>query len=152
MDLRTEISEALKTAMKAHQADRVLTLRSINSAIKDKDIVLRGEGKPDPAGDAEVLQILGKMIKQRQESARAFLDGNRAELAQKEQAEIVVIEEFLPRQLSESEVSAALDAVVLETGAASIKDMGKVMNVLKQRYTGQMDFAAIGPLVKARLG
>jgi uncharacterized protein YqeY len=98
-----------------------------------------------------VLQILGKMVKQRQESARAYEEGGRLELAEKERGEIVVIEEFLPRQLSGQEVSAAVDKAIAATGAEGIRDMGKVMGELKARYTGQMDFGAVGPMVRERL-
>jgi uncharacterized protein YqeY len=152
MDLRTRIGDALKEAMKARDADRLSTLRLINAAIKDRDIALRGDGRDDGVTDAEVLQILGKMVKQRQESARAYEEGGRLELAEKERAEIVVIEGFLPRQLSEDEVAAAISKAIADTGAEGIRDMGKVMGELKARYTGQMDFGAAGPLVKARLG
>ncbi len=151
MDLRTRISGALKDAMKAKDADRLSTLRLINAAIKDRDISLRGEGREDGVTDAEVLQILGKMVKQRQESARAYEEGGRLELAEKERGEIVVIEEFLPRQLSGHEVSAAVDKAIAATGAEGIRDMGKVMGELKARYTGQMDFGAVGPMVRERL-
>lgn len=152
MTLRDRISAALKEAMKAKAADRLSTLRLINAAIKDKEIDLRGAGEGAGVGDAEVLALLGKMVKQRQESARAYEEGGRLELAEKEQAEIGVIEEFLPRQLSPEEVAAAIGAAIAETGAASIRDMGRVMAALKARYTGQMDFAAAGALVKNRLG
>jgi uncharacterized protein YqeY len=151
MDLRTRIGGALKEAMKAKDADRLSTLRLINAAIKDRDISLRGEGREDGVTDAEVLQILGKMVKQRQESARAYEEGGRLELAEKERGEIVVIEEFLPRQLSGQEVSAAVDKAIAATGAEGIRDMGKVMGELKARYTGQMDFGAVGPMVRERL-
>jgi uncharacterized protein YqeY len=151
MDLRTRISGALKDAMKAKDADRLSTLRLINAAIKDRDISLRGEGREDGVTDAEVLQILGKMVKQRQESARAYEEGGRLELAEKERGEVVVIEEFLPRQLSGDEVSAAVDKAIAATGAEGIRDMGKVMGELKSRYTGQMDFGAVGPMVRERL-
>ena len=152
MDLRTRIGDALKEAMKARDADRLSTLRLINAAIKDRDIALRGDGREDGVTDAEVLQILGKMVKQRQESVRAYEEGGRLELAEKERAEIGVIEGFLPRQLSEDEVAAAIGKAIADTGAAGIRDMGKVMGELKARYTGQMDFGAVGPMVKARLG
>ena len=151
MELRDRIATALKEAMKAREADRLSTLRLINAAIKDRDIALRGEGR-EAAGEAELLAILGKMVKQRQESARAYEEGGRVELAEKERAEIAVIEEFLPRQLDAAEVAAAIDAAVAEVGAGSIRDMGKVMAALKARYTGQMDFGAVGPMVKERLG
>jgi len=151
MDLRTQVGGALKEAMKARDADRLSTLRLINAAIKDRDIALRGDGREEGVTDAEVLQILGKMVKQRQESARAYEEGGRLELAEKERAEIVVIEEFLPRQLSGEEVTTAVDKAIAATGAEGIRDMGKVMGELKARYTGQMDFGAVGPMVKERL-
>jgi uncharacterized protein YqeY len=155
MDLRGRIAEALKAAMKDKDADRLSTLRLINAAIKDRDIAKRSEGgdvADAGVGDGEILQILGKMVKQRQDSAQAYEEGGRLELAEKELAEITVIEEFLPRQLDEAETSAAIDAAISETGASSIRDMGKVMGALKAKYTGQMDFGAVGPAVKARLG
>ena len=151
MELRERINAALKQAMKDKAAARLSTLRLINAAIKDRDIAARGEGKEDGVGNAEVLAILGKMVKQRQESARTYEEAGRLDLAERESAEIVVIEEFLPRQLSEDEIAAALDAAITATGASSIRDMGKVMGELKGKYTGQMDFGAVGPLVKDRL-
>jgi uncharacterized protein YqeY len=152
MDMRERIGAALKDAMKSRDAARLSTLRLINAAIKDKDIALRGEGGDATVGDAEVLGILGRMVKQRQESVRAYEEGGRLELAEKEQAEIGVIEEFLPRQLSPEEVQAAIAAAVAGTGATSIRDMGRVMAALKAKYTGQMDFGAVGPMVKDSLG
>jgi uncharacterized protein YqeY len=149
-DKRTEITDALKEAMKAKDATRLGTLRLINAAIKDRDIALRAEG--GEVGDAEILAILGKMVKQRQESAKAYEEGGRLELAEQEMAEIKVITDYLPAQLSEDETAAAVDDAIATTGAESIRDMGKVMSVLKGKYTGQMDFGAVGPLVKARLG
>ena len=152
MEIRDRIAAALKDAMKSRDADRLSTLRLINAAIKDRDIALRGEGGDATVGDAEVLTILGRMVKQRQESARAYEEGGRLELAERELAEVKVIEEYLPRQLSADEVDAAIAEAIAEIGAASIRDMGKVMGALKARYTGQMDFSAVGPMVKNRLG
>lgn len=153
MTLRDRLSLALKEAMKAREAARTSTLRLIGAAIRDRDIAARGEGRgEDGIDEAEILALLGKMVKQRQDSARIYEEGGRLELAEKERAEVTVIEEYLPRQLSETEVLAAIDAVVAETGAGSIRDMGKVMAGLKAKYTGQMDFAAAGALVKTRLG
>ncbi|MCU0816930.1 MAG: GatB/YqeY domain-containing protein [Cypionkella sp.] len=137
--------------MKAKEAERLSTLRLINAAIKDREIALRGDAGAEEVGEAEILAILGKMVKQRQESARAYEEGGRLELAEKELAEVKVIEEFLPRQLSAAEVGEAITAAIAEAGATSIRDMGKVMAVLKGRYTGQMDFGAVGPMVKDRL-
>jgi uncharacterized protein YqeY len=152
MSLRDQLQTALKEAMKAKQADRLSTLRLINAAIKDRDIANRGEGGEGEISEAEILAALGRMVKQRQESARAYEEGGRLELAEKETAEIKVIEEFLPRQLEAAEVEAAIAAAVAEVGATSIRDMGKVMAVLKAKYTGQMDFGAVGPRIKDRLG
>ena len=151
MDLRERIGAGLKTAMRDKDAARLSTLRLINAAIKDQDIALRGEGRADGVDEAGVLAILGKMVKQRQESARAYEEGGRLELAEKERAEIGVIEEYLPRQLSEEEVEAAVTRAIAETGAEGLRDMGRVMAALKARYTGQMDFGAVGPMVKGRL-
>ena len=152
MLLRDRLQTALKEAMKAKEADRLSTLRLINAAIKDREIALRGEADGGVVGEPEILQIMGKMVKQRQESARAYEEGGRLELAEKELAEIGVIQEFLPRQMDEAEIATALDKAVAETGAVSIRDVGTVMAALKARYTGQMDFGAVGALVKARLG
>ncbi|RLL73021.1 GatB/YqeY domain-containing protein [Paenirhodobacter hankyongi] len=152
MQMRERLSAALKEAMKAKDAARLSTLRLINAAIKDREIAMRTEGEAVSIGDAEVLGILGKMVKQRQESARAYEEGGRLELAEKELAEVRVIEEFLPRQLSAEEVTAAVDAAIARVGASSIRDMGRVMAELKTKYTGQMDFGAVGPMVKTRLG
>lgn len=152
MTLREHLQVALKDAMRAKEAARLSTLRLINAAIKDREIAARGDGSDATVGDPEILAILGKMVKQRQESARAYEEGGRLELAEKELAEIKVIEEFLPRQLSADEVEAAITAAIAETGAGSIRDMGRVMGALKAKYTGQMDFGAVGPIIKARLG
>ena len=152
MELRERIGAALKDAMKSKDAERLSTLRLINAAIKDKDIAVRGDGGDATVGDAEVLAILGRMVKQRQESARAYEEGGRLELAEKELNEIKVIEDYLPRQLSSEEVRAAISSAIAEVSAASIRDMGKVMAALKAKYTGQMDFGAAGPMVKDLLG
>jgi uncharacterized protein YqeY len=153
MDMRTRVAAALKEAMKARDAERLSTLRLINAAIKDRDIALRGtEDEAKGCGNTEVLSILGRMVKQRHESARAYEEGGRLELAEKELSEIKVIEDFLPKQLTVDESAAAVDAASAETDATSIRDMGKVMGILKGKYTGQMDFGKVGPLVKDRLG
>ncbi|MFC4669401.1 GatB/YqeY domain-containing protein [Seohaeicola nanhaiensis] len=152
MDLRTRVNSALKQAMRDKATVRLSTLRLINAAIKDQDIAARGEtGDDRGVDDAQVLAILGKMTKQRQESARAYEEGGRLDLAEREREEIEVISEFLPRQLDATETEAAVDAAVSATGASSIRDMGKVMAELKSRHTGQIDFAKVGPLVKNRL-
>ena len=151
MEMRARVNSALKQAMKDKAAARLATLRLINAAIKDREIAQRGDGEEVQVTDADVLAILGKMVKQRQESARVYEEGGRLDLAEREMAEMSVIEEFLPRQLSEDEVSSAIEKAVAETGANSIRDMGKVMGELKARHTGQIDFGKVGPLVKKRL-
>ena len=152
MEMRDQINAALKTAMKSKDQERLSTLRLINAAIKDREIAARGDGAETGITSAEILAILGKMVKQRQESARAYEEGGRLELAEKERSEIAVIEDFLPRQLDEAEITAAIDEAIQEIDATSIRDMGKVMGVLKAKYTGQMDFGTVGPMVKDRLG
>ncbi|UWQ05349.1 GatB/YqeY domain-containing protein [Aliiroseovarius crassostreae] len=152
MDMRARINDALKTAMKDKDAVRLSTLRLINAAIKDRDIALRGGGEEEQTSDADVLAILGKMVKQRQESARAYEEGGRLELAEKERGEIEIIEDFLPKQLDAAETEAAVAAAIAAVGAESIRDMGKVMGELKAKYTGQMDFGRVGPMVKDKLG
>lgn len=151
MALRTKITDGIKTAMRDKDKVRLSTLRLINAAVKDQDIAVRAKGNADGVDEGEVLAIMAKMVKQRQESARVYEEGGRLELAEQERAEIVVIEEYLPRQLSTEEVAQAVDAAVAETGAGSIRDMGRVMGVLKGKYAGRMDFGAVGPLVKDRL-
>lgn len=154
-EMKARVAAALKDAMRARDDVRLSTLRLINAAIKDRDIAARGstdgEGSAEGVSDAEVLEILAKMIKQRQESIRAYEEGGRLELAEQERAEVAVIEEFLPRQLGEDEVEAAIGDAIDQTGAESLRDMGKVMAALKARYTGRMDFSTVGPAVKARL-
>lgn len=150
MELRERLQGAVKDAMRAKEAARLSTLRMISSAIKDREIVARGEGAE--VTEADILALLGKMVKQRQESAKAYAAGARPELEAKELNEIKVIGEFLPQQLDAAQVQAAIAAAVAEAGATSIKDMGKVMAVLKAKYTGQMDFGAVGALIKAQLG
>ncbi len=150
MDLRENLNTAVKEAMKARDAARLSTLRMIGAAIKDREIEQRATGAP--LQEPDILQLLAKMIKQRQESARVYSGGGRPELADKELAEIQVIEGFLPRQLSADEVAHSIDAAITDTGATSLRDMGKVMAVLKAKYTGQMDFGAVGALIKTRLG
>ncbi|TDE40097.1 GatB/YqeY domain-containing protein [Antarcticimicrobium sediminis] len=151
MDMRTRVNTALKQAMKEKAVARLSTLRLINAAIKDREIAARGDGEEAAVGDSEVLEILGKMTKQRKESARAYEEGGRLDLAEREREEITIIEEFLPRQLSQGEVEKAVLEAVAETGANSIRDMGKVMGALKSRYTGRMDFGKVGPQVKEQL-
>lgn len=152
MGLRHRLNDELKAAMKAKDARRLSTLRLINAAIKDRDIAQRGAGDEGGVSDADIVDILSKMVKQRQESARAYEEGGRLEMAQQERDEIKVIEEFLPRQLTPEEVSAAIDEAIAETGAQSLRDMGKVMGLLKSKYAGRMDFSKVGAQVRKRLG
>lgn len=149
--MRDLLNTALKQAMKDKETKRLSTLRLINAAIKDREIAARGEGKAEAVSDDDVLAILGKMVKQRQESARVYEEGNRLDLADAERAEIAVIEEFLPRQLTPEETAEAVKKAIAATEASSIRDMGKVMGELKSKFTGQMDFATAGPMVKEQL-
>jgi uncharacterized protein len=148
--LRDDINHALKDAMKARDERRVSTLRLVNSALKNADIEARGQNK-GPLGDDELLALLAKMIKQRQESIELYEKGGRAELAQQERDEIAIIAAYLPKQMSDAEVQAAVTQAIAESGASSMKDMGKVIATLKGRYAGRMDFGKVGPLVKELL-
>ncbi len=150
--MRDRLKEMLTTAMKAGDKRRVGTIRLILAAIKDRDIANRSDGSSDPVSDEEILAILQKMVKQRRESMVLYEEGGRMELAAQEEEEIAIIQEFLPQQISADEMKAAVDAVVAETGAASLKDMGGVMAVLKERFAGQMDFAKAASQVKGLLG
>lgn len=147
-----ELSEALKAAVKSQDKVRISTLRLITAAIKDRDIAARTADNRDGVSRDEILQILAKMIKQRQEAATTYEEAGRLELAEQERSEIAVIEEFMPRQLDAEAMAAAVDAVIAELGANSLKDMGKVMGALKSQYAGQMDFGKAGALVKEKLG
>lgn len=151
MGLRDTIEEALKNALKAKAADDVSALRMVRAAIQQRDIENRGTGKP-AASDEEVLQVMAKMVKQREESAAAFDAGKRPELAAKERAEIALIRNFMPKQMDEAETRAAAEAAVRETGAASMKDMGKVIARLREKHAGQMDFGKASAIVKSLLG
>ena len=151
MELRDRIAGALKTAMKTRDTSRLATLRLINAAIKDQEIAGRSADGVTSVGEAEVMAILGKMIKQRNESVRAYEEGGRLDLAEQERGEIAVIEEFLPRQLSEAETTEAIDDAIDAVGASSVRDIGRIMGTLKARYPGRMDFGAVGREVKTRL-
>ncbi|WP_266016713.1 GatB/YqeY domain-containing protein [Brucella intermedia] len=148
--LRQEISQALTTALKAQEKRRMSTLRLILAAVKDRDIANRTAGK-DPVGDEELLGILGKMVKQREESARIYEEGSRIELAEAEREEIAIISEFLPLQMSDDEIKQACADVIAEIGAQGLRDMGKCMAVLKERYAGKMDFTKASAIVKSLL-
>ena len=149
--MRTKITEQMKQAMKDKDQRRTATLRLVNAAINDRDIALRGKGK-DKADEAEILDILTKMVKQREESSKMYREAGRDELERQELEEIEIIKEFLPRQLSSEESEAAIDEAIAETNAESLRDMGKVMGILKERYRGQLDMGIVGPMVKSRLG
>ena len=148
--LRDEINEAVKTAMKSQEKLKLGTLRMVNSAIKNADIEARGAGKA-ALGDGDILGLLQKLIKQRQESIELYRKGGRQELVDQEEAEIAVIKHFLPQALSEADTKAAIAEVIAETGASGMKDMGKVIAALKERYAGRMDFAKASGLVKGML-
>lgn len=149
--LRDDINNAMKDAMKAREEKRVSTLRMVNAAIKNADIEARGQGK-DPLDDGAVLGLLQKMIKQRQESVELYDKGGRPELAAGERTEIEIISSYLPKQMSDAEMTAAIEAAIKETGAASMKDMGKVVGALRGKYAGQMDFGKASGKVKELLG
>jgi len=151
MGLREQLNEAMKDAMRAKEARRLSTIRLVLAAIKDKDIANRTEDSRVGISDGEILSLLGKMIKQREESAATYESGGRPELAAAEREEIAIIQAYLPRQMSDAEVEAAAKGVIAELGAASMKDMGKVIGTLKERYAGQMDFAKASGTVKGLL-
>jgi len=151
MALRERLNDRLKEAMRAREQKRVSTLRMVLAALKDKDIAARTETSREGVPDEEVLSLLAKMIKQREESAAAFESGGRPELAQAERDEIAIIREFMPQQISAEESRAAAQAAIAELDASSMKDMGKVMTALKERYAGQMDFAKASATVKELL-
>jgi hypothetical protein len=146
--LRERFAADLKDAIKAKDAQRVSTLRLITAAIKDRDIAARSEETSEGVSEADILAILGKMIKQRHESAKAYEEGGRLDLADQERAECKIIKDYLPRQMSEDEVRQAISRAIADLGATSIRDMGKVMAELKARHPGKMDFARASAAVK----
>lgn len=149
--MRDKINAALKAAIKAQDKRRMSTLRLINAAIKDRDIAARSHGQDEGVSDAEVLEILAKMVKQRQDAIKSFIEGGRPDLAQQEQEEIDVIQTFMPKQLSEKETRRVCEQLVNEIGAVGLKDMGRCMSTLKERYRGQMDFSKASQHVKEML-
>ena len=151
MSLRAQLTDAMKEAMKAKDAKRLATVRLMLAALKDRDIGARSETSRELLGDDEILTLLAKMIKQREESAAAYDAGNRPELAAGEREEIAIIRTFMPAQMDEAAMKDAVAKTIAETGAASIKDMGKVMAVLKERYAGQMDFSKASAATKGAL-
>lgn len=150
--LRTTLNDALKDAMRNRDQRGVSTLRMVLAQLKDRDIAARPSGNAEGIGDDQILVMLQGMVKQRRESIALYKQGGRDDLVAQEEGEIAVIERFLPRQMDEAEMNTAIAAVIAETGATSVKDMGRIMAALKQRYAGQMDFARAGALVKAALG
>ena len=152
MGLRERILADTKEAMKAKETARLSTLRLISAAIKDREIAARTDGgDQDGLSEADLTAILSKMVKQRQESAKAYEEGGRLELAERELDEIALIQSYLPRQLDDAETHAAIDKAISDLGAESIRDMGRVMAELRTHYAGQMDFGAVGPVIKERL-
>ncbi len=149
--LRDTISSELKNAMKSKNTTKTATLRLILAAIKDRDIAVRSDGNPSGIGDEEVMKVLETMIKQRRESILMYEKGGRPELADREASEIEIIQSFLPEQMLESEVNAAIEALIRESGASSLKDMGPLMAALRQRYAGRMDFGQASAFLKTAL-
>ena len=149
--LRTELNDSLKTAMRAKDTIAVATIRLILAALKDRDIAARGKGNTEGLTDDEILQLLSAMIKQRRESIALYEQGGRVDLAEQERGAIAVIQRFLPRQLDDTEVTAAIDSLISELGAGSLKDMGRVMQELRSRYAGQMDFGKASGVVRTAL-
>ncbi|MHC8510423.1 MAG: GatB/YqeY domain-containing protein [Rhodospirillales bacterium] len=152
MSIRARLTEALKDAMKAKQEAAVATIRLILAALKDRDIAARGTGADAELNDDQIMQLLQSMVKQRGESIRMYKEGKREDLAAREALEIDIIKTFLPEQMDDAATAAAVAAAVSETGAANLKDMGKVMAALKERHAGRMDFSLASKLVKEKLG
>jgi uncharacterized protein YqeY len=150
--LRERLTDALKVSLKSQDKIAVSTLRLILAALKDRDIAARSDGQATPIGEAEILKLLQKMVAQRRDSIVAYQKGNRQDLVDQEQAEILVIESFLPKAMDDAETEAAINAAIAEAGAASIKDMGKVMALLREKFPGRMDFGKASSQIKARLG
>lgn len=148
--MRRKLTEAMQAAQKARDSERLATLRLILAAIKDRDIANRGTGR-DPASDAEIMEILTRMVRQRKESAQAYEEGGRPELAARERREIGIIEQFLPEPMSEDEIAQAADEVIAETGAAGPGDMGQCMNLLRSRHAGRIDLARASAIVRSKL-
>jgi len=150
--IRERLNRDLKEAMKAKEPVRLSTLRLINAAIKDRDIAARSDDNTEGVSEADIRTILSRMIRQRQDSAEAYDEAGRIELAEQERAEIEVIREFLPKPLSDRDMEKAIEAAIAETGASSVRDMGRIMGVLKSKYQGRMDFGKAGAQVKQALG
>lgn len=151
MTKREDFNSALKQALKSKDQVALSTIRLMMAALKDRDITARGKGNAEGIAEAEILSMMQSMVKQRQESSKTYRDNDRSELAEREEEEILVIQRFLPQQMSEEDASKAIADIIAETGADNIKDMGKVMGVLKTKYAGQLDMAKAGGMVKAKL-
>ncbi len=151
MALRTDINDSVKDAMKSKDAIRLSTLRLINAAIKDRDIAARAEDRCDGIGDDEILALLAKMVKQREESAQTYEDNGRPELADRERTEIDVIRVFMPKPLTDDELNTVISGFIDDLGATCLKDMGKIMGKLKSSYAGQVDMGKAGAIVKGHL-
>ena len=149
--LREKLNNDVKEAMKSREQERLTTLRLVVAAIKDREISERVQGVSEPLQDKDIVQILTKMVKQRDESARVYEEGGRLDLAERERREIALLQDYLPKQMSEAEIKAAIEEIIGEVQAESIKDLGKVMAVLKEKYAGQMDFGIANRVVKERL-
>ena len=149
--LRKAFTDGLKEALKARDTRTVSAIRLILAQLKDRDIAARPEGNAEGIADAEIQRMLQSMVKQRRESIALYEQGNRSDLVEREQSEIAVIESFLPQQMSADEIEAAARTAIAETGAAGLKDMGKVMTILRERYAGMLDMSRVGPLVKGLL-
>ena len=150
--MREAFTERLKAAMRAKDTRTLSTVRLVLTALKERDVAARTAGNPEGIADSEILRMLQGMVKQRRESIALYRQGNRSELAQQEEEEIAIIESFLPKQMSEEEIAAAAKGAIAETGAAGIKDMGKVMGLLRERHAGVLDMARAGAVVKQLLG
>ena len=150
--LRDSIVESTKDSMRSKDSLRVSTLRLVSAAIKDRDIAARSEDRCDGIEEAEILSLLSKMVKQREESAKTYEDNGRPELAERERSEIEIVREFMPKALSEDEMNSAIAAIVEDTGATCLKDMGKIMGRLKSEYAGRLDMGKAGAIVKGHLG
>ena len=151
MALRDSIQDSTKTAMKSKDKIRLATLRLVSAAIKDRDIAARSEDRCQGIEDSEILSLLAKMVKQREESAKTYEDNGRPELAERERSEIDIVREFMPKALSETEMQTAITAIIDDIGATCLKDMGKIMARLKDEYAGRIDMGKAGAIVKARL-
>lgn len=149
--LREKLNNDVKEAMKSREQERLTTLRLVVAAIKDREISERVQGVSEPLQDKDIIQILTKMVKQRDESARVYEEGGRLDLAERERREIALLQDYLPKQMTEEEIKEAIEDVIQEVSAESIKDLGKVMGALRDKYAGQMDFAIANRILKERL-